>query len=436
MLRAMVDVRALPGPRRAVAGAVIALLALAGPAEAGWGEPRTVSPRDMLVQQSALAVGGERVGVLMAGIRRTHGVRRWTLLAKLGDRPLQRLGGSVFAPQIAVGADGTAVAAWAAGGSLRVAVARPGHGFGAPQTVATAAGVLPGGIAVAADGSATVAWRNGDGGSAEARVALRAPGGRFGAPRTLGPTAYPPELALSPDGQTVVTWLSRPPFPQPGQPPAPESNPRVLAALLGSNRAPSVLAGPPDFLGRPPDATGGPGGVVVGWQDQAVRRIVRLGRTGAWEPLAPLSTAPGAPDELGDQVALALPADGELVAAWSVVRTRSPENPTVVSSRVRASVEPFAASQTLSNSAWRAGAPNAAAVGRRAIVAWSEHDGTRARVRTRVRGGAGWGRTRVLAKHDAVGAVHLAGGGDSAALAWVGRSGRGPGRLRVATYRP
>jgi hypothetical protein len=60
--------------------------------------PRAVSPRGMLVQQLGIAASDARSGVVMAGYRGTLPAARWHLLAKLGDRPAQRLGGSVFAP--------------------------------------------------------------------------------------------------------------------------------------------------------------------------------------------------------------------------------------------------------------------------------------------------------------------------------------------------
>jgi hypothetical protein len=302
--------------------ALAALLLGAASADARGTAAQPVSPRGLLVQQSDLAAGGGRAAVLMAGFRPAQRPQRWSLLARVGESGrlgrLRRLGGSVFGPRVAVGPDGTAVAAWVAHEVLRVAVAPPGRPFGRVQTVVrTRASLLLGGVGVTASGRAVVAWRRGNAGAWVVQAAVRAPGRAFGGVRTLGDSQYPPALAVSPSGMVLVAWLTRPRMPAPGTPPTLEGNPRVLAATLaaGATRfaAPVQLAGPPSPVFNPPDAASGPGGAAVVWREMDAKRIALLAPDGGFAASVPLPTA-GFADEHGDPLALALTAGGGLVA--------------------------------------------------------------------------------------------------------------------------
>jgi len=119
----------------------------AASAQARVTAPQPVSPRGLLVQERAVAAGGGRTAVLMAGYVPSARPQDFSVQARLGDAtslgPLQRLAGDGYGPRVAVGADGTAVAAWSAhprraGAMLRVASARPGHNFGRVQTLSQA----------------------------------------------------------------------------------------------------------------------------------------------------------------------------------------------------------------------------------------------------------------------------------------------------------
>ena len=115
--------------------------------------PEPVSPRGRVVQDLDVAVGGNRTVVLMVtyvqtGTRLRPREHDWAVLARVeaGSRPgrLQRLsggGGSAGGMDVAVGGDGTAVAAWVDDNGrrvslVRVAVAAPGRSFAPPQTIA------------------------------------------------------------------------------------------------------------------------------------------------------------------------------------------------------------------------------------------------------------------------------------------------------------
>ena len=168
-----------------------------------------------------MATGGGRIAVVMLGYRSS---RDFSLQARTGSArglgPLQRFDTTGEFPQVAVGADGTVVAAWVAQrqGStpvLRATVARPGHNFGRVQGLSHARSMALGGVAVTARGRAVVAWRRGTSGT-PVQVALAAPGHAFGAAQTLGTSRQNvPAVAVAPNGTVLVTWLDTPAPPQP-----------------------------------------------------------------------------------------------------------------------------------------------------------------------------------------------------------------------------
>jgi hypothetical protein len=63
----------------------VALLPNAASAQASVSTPKAVSPRGLLVQQSAVAAGGDRTAVLMAGYRAPGRRRDFSLHARLGN---------------------------------------------------------------------------------------------------------------------------------------------------------------------------------------------------------------------------------------------------------------------------------------------------------------------------------------------------------------
>jgi hypothetical protein len=388
---------------------VAALSLSAAPAQARVSAPQPVSPRGLLVQQSAVAAAGGRIAVLMAGDLPAARPRDFPLLARLGDVTglgrLQRLAGDVSGPRVAVGADGTAVAAWTAHPRrattvLRVAIARPGHNFGQVQTLSQARSVKLGGVGVTATGRAVITWRPGTSGT-PVQVAVAAPGHRFGAAQTLGVSrSYAPALTVAPSGTVVVAWLDTPSPPKP--PPAPPqagTAARVLAATLTAGAARFGRATELSTLGYwfyGPDAASGPGGAAVTWRQTPIeKRLVSLTDANALQPAVPLPSF-GYSVENGDHLALGIPAGGTTVALWREVRTRTAEDPALTYAAVKSSVqEPggaFSPAETLSPSGWIAGPPQAGALTDRTVAAWSEsRRARRPRLRIAVRRvGQGW----------------------------------------------
>lgn len=319
---------------RAASLSGVATLLLWAPAQAGVTTPLRVSPHGMKVQQGDVAAGGGRTVVLMQGYVAPARTQDWSLLARLGGvrglgAPVRLASGAVDGPDVAVGADGTAVATWTARPrrgtvALRVAIARPGHNFGRTQTLAQARSLAPGGLGVTASGRAVVAWRLGTSGT-PVQVAVANRGHQFGAAQTLGVSRQSaPALTIAPDGRAVVAWLDTPPAPQP--PPAPRptvTTARVLAATLATGAArfgsATGLSTLP-FWFSGPGASSGPGGAAVTWRETPLeQRIAPLGTAGRFEPFVPLS-APGPPRTadagLSDHLALAIPDARTTVALW------------------------------------------------------------------------------------------------------------------------
>ncbi|QEC49529.1 hypothetical protein FSW04_19445 [Baekduia soli] len=460
----MID-HALPRPaavrRRGLLAAsalLVAAAVAAAPAEAGVSTPKVVSPRGLVVQESAVGAGGGRVAVLMGGLAATVRGSAGSVQARIGPASRlghpQRLGTGGTGLRVAVGADGTAVAAWithARGGPavLQVAVARAGHGFGRAQAISRAGSLALGGVGVTPSGRAAVTWRRGVSGT-PVLLAVAAPGGAFGAPQPLGTSRqYAPALAVGPDGTIVVAWLDTPPAPQPPPAPAPATRTaRVLAVTLvpgASTATPAAELGTLAFWFSGPEAAAGPGGTAVTWRQTGTGKLLSSpSAPGAFGTPVALPPAPYAADQ-GDHLALALPGDGTQVALWREVRTRSAEDPTPTFAVVRASVRPaggtFAAPVRLSAAGRLAGPPQAIALTGRTVAAWAESGGAAARVRLAVlASGGGWSkRTAPAAPGIDPATLAVAGTPGAAALTWIAHAGSGSretARLMLAVYHP
>ena len=120
-----------------------------------------------------------------------------------------------YAPQIAAGADTTAIVVWYRffGGSKVVVQAsiRPlGEPYSDPVDISDAGQAAYGPrIAFAPDGTATAVWRRDNFGITSIQAATRPPGGTFAAPVDVsvpGKNAYEPQVAFTPDGTANSVW--------------------------------------------------------------------------------------------------------------------------------------------------------------------------------------------------------------------------------------
>lgn len=446
-------------------GVVIVGLVTAAPAQAGLGAPRPISPPGVVVNQSAVAVGGARMAVLMAAAPATR-ERPHSLQARVGTAtrlgPLQRLaGGGIESLQVAVGGDGTAVAAWTARlpgpkRVLRAAVAAPGHRFGRAQTLSQARALALGGLGVSAIGRAVVAWSL-DTSGRPMQVAVARARGRFGRAQTLGHCQDWPAVTVAPNGTVVVAWM------EPSSLVAAPSTYRVLAVTLARDAArftaPTELATIPSGPGSSstlvfgPKAASGPGGAAISWRQVPGSEgrlvshpsVASLNSDDSFAPAVALPTAPYGAGLGGDpaHLALALPVGGSTVALWHEVRTHGN---TVTSFAVKTSLRPrggaFSPATRLSAPGWLTGLPQAGALRDRTVAAWGEYGrrGHHPRIRVAVRRvRRAWTTLPALpAPGLDAGSVAVAAASHYAIVSWlqVRRTSEGGGRLYLTTYRP
>ncbi|MDX6554155.1 MAG: hypothetical protein QOD86_350 [Miltoncostaeaceae bacterium] len=153
---------------------------------------------------------------------RPSGARPWGTARRMGPIVTSTFPGG---PRVAMNAAGDAVAAWARrGGSLgassvqAILLGRRARAWSAPATLGEAGtGNLDPDVAIAADGSAVAVWSclcDAGQGPFRPRVATRAPGGGFGAPAALDAGAIAAvenvRVAASANGGATATWGSSP----------------------------------------------------------------------------------------------------------------------------------------------------------------------------------------------------------------------------------
>jgi hypothetical protein len=127
---------------------------------------------------------------------------------------LSLFGGDAIAPQVAIDADGNAVAVWARfDGATRVVQigTRPRDGtFGLPGTLSLAGGEARAPqVAVSPGGDIVVAWQRSDGANTIVQAVARRAGAGFGATADLsaaGRDAIEPQVGIDADGDAVVAW--------------------------------------------------------------------------------------------------------------------------------------------------------------------------------------------------------------------------------------
>jgi hypothetical protein len=424
----------------------------------GFGRARTVVPamRNFL-GAPAVAVNAEGRAVVAWG-QSTRG-RGGRLRARLG-RVTGRLRRAhtlsrapVYESAFAVGADGTAaallVAAEPRGGLRRVlvALARPGHNFGRPQTlVEVRANITLGGITVNKERRIVAVWWQGVPGTGghEVRYALRSPGQRFGRPRDLAAASEGggASVILSPDGTTYVAWPT----------PFAEGNQEAAVAALGPSATsfgePQIVSGQVaaetgSAGAEAPTLFGGPGGIALSYTVDGVQpRLLQIAPRRPDGRFAPPQTATSVDVSDGrtgyTAPAVALPASAPAVAVWSLIKTVSPEGSTPVTREVWGAAQGSAGNyQTptrLSTPSALAQSPLAAAAGSTAIAVWGEgRNLLRLRYALRPQSGPLIAPRRLT--RDRVNEPALAAAGRYAVAVWVARKGASRRAVHMAVLR-
>ncbi len=206
----------------ATALALVAIAVAPGAALATFGTPVDLSASGGSAEAPQVAVGSDGATTIT-----------WALSSGSNDiiqaatRPagsatfgtpenLSASGGDAFTPQVAVGADGATTITWRrfnAGNYIVQAATRPAGSttFGTPENLSASGGnAYEPQVAVGADGATTITWRRSNGSNDIIQAATRPAGSAtFGAPVDLsavGGTANSPQVAVSADGATTITW--------------------------------------------------------------------------------------------------------------------------------------------------------------------------------------------------------------------------------------
>ncbi|UUY06066.1 hypothetical protein LRS13_11290 [Svornostia abyssi] len=237
-------------------------------------------------------------------------------------------------------------------------------------------------VAVDADGDAVAVWRRSDGTNERVQAATRTPGGAWTTPITLsaaGQDAYDPQVAVRPNGDAVAVWRR-----------SDGANQRVQAATRpagGAWTTPGTLSDAGNDAYEPALAVGANGDATTVWgrHDGANARVQAATRPagGAWTSPDTVSTA--GQDAYPGQVGV--DASGNATAVWY----RSDGANMRVQAATRPAGGAWAAPDTLSASGQGADYPHVA-VGANgdATAVWRRFDGSNQRVQaaTRPAGGA------------------------------------------------
>jgi hypothetical protein len=390
----------------------------------------TISPTHVRFPQVAVNSHGRTV---VAWERLSHGA--FSVEARIGDG-VERLGRTVrlaakgYAPRVAVGSDGTVAVQWTQPGPGRdvrilVAIARPGHGLAAPQTVEQRKGlVAPVGVAVQPNGRVVAIWRRS---ARRIAVALARPGHRFDTGKTLA--AIGPldggALTIDPRDGTVVVPYGTPL----GTTPSVNQQAAVvtLSPTAAAFSSPIVLSatgpGSGAFNEARPVAVSGPGGAAVAYTvsaDPGSLSIARRDADGSWRTRELIETAPAVEDVFAEGLQATIAADGSAVAAWSVVQEASNGLGGNLGSQTVASIAGraagFGAPISLTPAGAKFGFPSITAAGDEVFVASAEEHG-RVLLSTRAAGATSFGApVRITSEGD--GDALLAAAGRHVVLAY------------------
>ena len=366
---------------RAAALATLVALSAAAPAPAA-----IVSPKGVRSPQVAVNVDGATV---VAWERLTK--RGVAVEVRSGDGPLElgrtrRIAARGLQPQVAVGADGTMAVMWREPGargvrSMRVAVARPGRGFGSAQLVdRRRANMAVVGVAVQPGGRVVAIWRRS---SRRLTFALARRNHAFGRARNLATIrqAAAGAIAVDPrDGSVTVAYGT----PVASSPPTNQQAAVRTLTLTGSGfSAPTVLSQGPGtnrLQEAYPSMASGPAGIGVAYVqvgDPYALNLVRRNGDGSWAQAERIAASSfGAADIFPSALRATLPLDGAGVAAWSLDE-QAPSG-TIANQIVASIAGPgagFGAHQPLTDATGRVAAPAVASAGGEAFVATARTHG-------------------------------------------------------------
>lgn len=307
-------------PRSIVTATLLASVALAAPAQAA-----TVSPKGVRFARLAVNADG---ATIVAWERLVKGaiaveVRTGASAGKLG-RTL-RLASPARDPRVAIGADGTRAVQWleetARGGvrSIRVAIARPGHGFGKGRLLDRRhANMGTSDLAVQPNGRVVAIWRRT---STALGYALAPRGHGFGKARDLTRTGSIGMSSIALDARDGAVVLA---YGTPLQT-APITNTqagaRTLTTAATAFSEPTVISDPAGLAEAVGVAVTGSGGAGVAYTQTATSRFLRLARRkadGTWSAPELVANPVYGENVFAIGLAATLPTDGSALATWTI----------------------------------------------------------------------------------------------------------------------
>ena len=284
-------------------------------------------------------------------------------------------------PQVAVAPDGATTVVWRSyesGDAVVRAATRPAGSstFAAPQALSSTGGSgLRPQVAVAPDGATTVVWNRYNGTNTIVQAATRPAGSdSFGAPQDLsstGQNAAEPQVAVAPDGATIVTWRR-------------SNGANLIIQAATRSAGSSTFAAPQDLSStggnsvEPQVAVAPDGATTVTWRrNNGTNTIVQA----ATRPAG--SNTFAAPQDLSNTgqnsyyPQLAVAPDGATTVVWTRYNGASPNNLIIQAATRPAGSNTFAAPQDLSSTGQNADRPQVVVTADGSTtVTWNRYDGS------------------------------------------------------------
>jgi hypothetical protein len=302
--------------------ALVLIVPSASAATGAWyREPSDISPsgRDAFVPQVATGKGGLTIAVWIGFDGANDVIQAAAGLDGRAWKPpvtLSAAGRNASAPQVAVAADGSAVAVWARSNGtdtvIQAATRSAAGVWGAPQTLSAGGqNAETPTVATAPDGTATAVWDRFDGSTYIAQVSSRRPGHAWSSPHNLsatGLTATAEEVAVAPDGRVTAAWVEIDAGQYTvqaavGSPGGPWSTPKDLSAPGQAGLGPRVAVAP--------DGTA----TVVWYRSDGANLVIQAASHpvgGAWS--SPQTISQSGRDSQGPRLAVA--PNGTATAVW------------------------------------------------------------------------------------------------------------------------
>jgi hypothetical protein len=228
---------------------------------------------------------------------------------------LSAAGRDGWGPQVAVGREGTAIAVWfrrdGVSSRVQASIRPPGQPWSSPSALsAPGQDAFDPQVAIGADGMAVAAWRSWDGSHYRVQASTRPASGSWSAPSTLsaaGADAWDPQVTVGDKGAAVVVW---------GRSAGITSQVQASTRAKGAWSAPTTLSTGVGDARDPQVALGSNGTAVAVWSrsDGSAYRVQASSRGGNGSWSSPVNLSGAGADAEDPQVAVG--SDGAATVVW------------------------------------------------------------------------------------------------------------------------